>query len=368
MATKKIAAKKPASAAKSIDAKVQQAVAQELKLLDDIAGKSKKVLENAEDELYARLRETYVLYYKWMESKHKAQYFDALEDYLNEKRISHNAGTSEALMMTKAILGEANAPKASKYGTHMDTAYRKGITPKEYPAWMQDNGIEIVSRRKPLIPNAKKAKIDDRALFKRASVLISKWLEIKEALPIATTSMSKGGAKSYGTLKNEKFTNTVYEIAICKRRKDKSGKDALDTLWLLPKTVAIEKIYMHQLAYAIHRDVDHLEAQMADEELKVLGTEIDQLMLEDEIYQFAYQDDQRELSRKVEEAYVKGEDVGHVYANHRFNKPKVKRAVSKIVKPLNVKAKVNGKATTQLKKAIKLTTKTKATKKIRKIA
>lgn len=348
MATKKTSSTKAANATK-----VEQTVAQEIKLLDDIATKSQKIMANAEDELYGRLRETYVLYYKWMQSKHKAQYFEALEDYLNGRNIKCTAATSEALMMTKAMLGEENKSKASKYGNHMDVAYRKGITPKEYPAWMQENGIEIVSRRQPRISGAKKVKIDSRHLYQRASILISKWLEIKDAIPLASSKISNSSVKSYGTLKDEKFTNTVYEIAICKRRKDKSGNDMLDTLWLLPKTVAIEEIYMHQLARAIYNDLDHLEAQMADEELRVMGTEIDQLMLEDEIYQFAYQDDQRELRRKLDEAHIKGEDVGHVYSTHRFDAAKVKRTAHKIVKPLTVKANANGTAATKSNNAAK---------------
>ena len=309
--------------------KTQQTIAKEIQLLDNIASKSTEILSNAEDALYGRLRETYVLYYKWMNSKSKHLYFDELESYLVKKKIPFQANTSEALMMTKAILGAENKAKASKYGKHMDTAFRKGITAKEYPAWMQENGVEVVSRKKPRIKHGKKVKIDERSLLERASQLIYKWLEIKEAIPIASSSIVKGSVKSYATLKDSTTTNTQYELAICKRRKDKNNTEVIDTLWILPKTVAIEEIFMHQLAHAIYNDLPNLEAQMAEEELKVLGSEIDQLMLEDEIYQFAYQDDQLILNKKLSDAHVEGRDIGSVYSTHKFVKPKIKRINSK---------------------------------------
>ena len=84
-----------------------------------------------------------------------------------------------------------------------------------------------------------------------------------------------------------------------------------------------------QLAHAIYNDLPNLEAQMAEEELKVLGSEIDQLMLEDEIYQFAYQDDQLILNKKLSDAHVDGHDIGSVYSTHKFVKPKIKRTNSK---------------------------------------
>lgn len=333
MATKKVTTPK-----QPIDAKVQQAVAKELKLLDDIASKSKKILANTEDALYARLRETYVLYYKWMSSKNKAVYIDALDEYLDERKIPYNAATSEALKMTKVILGEENLPKASKYGTHMDTAYRKSITPKEYPTWMGDNGIEAVSRKKPPIKRAKKVKIDERSKFKRASLLVQKWLEIRQALPIASGAIDTGSIASYGTLRDEKFTNTQYEFAVCKRTKGRNGKEDLDTLWLLPKTVAIEKMFMHQFARAIYNDLPTLEKQMEADELKVMGDEIEQLMLEEEIYQFAYEDDEQLLQQKLTDAQSKGLDTGLVYSSHKFVKPKLPKRTKAVaqakVKPL----------------------------------
>jgi hypothetical protein len=333
MATKKTALKQVATVRKPVDAKVQQTVAKELKLLNDIANKSKKIMANMEDALYARLRETYVLYYKWMSSKNKAVYIEALDEYLDERKISHNAATSEALKMTKVILGEENIQKASKYGNHMDTAYRKGITPQQYSAWMEDNGIEAVSRKKPLIKGAKKVAIDEISNFKRASPLVHKWLEIRQALPIASGKIEAGSILKYGTLSDEKFTNTQYEFAICKRTKGKNGKDDLDTLWLLPKTVTIEKMFMHQLARAIYKDLPNLEKQMKADELKVMGDEIEQLMLEDEIYQFAYEDDQLLLQQKLYEAQSKGLDTGLVYASHKFVKPKLPKRTKAIVQP-----------------------------------
>jgi len=312
--------------AKTVSPKVLQSIEQEIKLLDDIATKSKTVLTSAEDELYGRLRETYVLYYKWMSSKNKVDYIDALEGYLDEKNIPHNAGTSEALMMTKAILGEQNKSKASKYGKHMDTAFRKGVTAKEYPAWMQENGVEAVSRLQPRIKHAKKVKIDERSKFDRASALIYKWLEIRQAIPLASSPINSNSITSYGTLRDEKLTNTHYELAICKRTKAKNGKENIDMLWLLPKTVAIEQIYLHQLAHAIYNDLPQLEEQMAADELKVFGDEVEQLMLEDEIYQFAYQDDALLLEQKLRDAYLDGRDTGEVYASHTFTKPKIKNA------------------------------------------
>ncbi len=320
--------------AKTVSPKVLQSIEQEIKLLDDIATKSKTVLTSAEDELYGRLRETYVLYYKWMSSKNKVDYIDALEGYLDEKNIPHNAGTSEALMMTKAILGEQNKSKASKYGKHMDTAFRKGVTAKEYPAWMQENGVEAVSRLQPRIKHAKKVKIDERSKLDRASALIYKWLEIRQALPLASSVIDSDNITSYGTLRDEQFTNTHYELAICKRTKAKNGKEKIDKLWLLPKTAAIEQIYLHQLAHAIYNDLPQLEAQMAADELKVFGNEVEQLMLEDEIYQFAYQDDALLLEQKLRDAHIDGRDTGEVYASHTFTKPK-----PKIKKPKKAAAK-----------------------------
>lgn len=307
-----------------------QAVLNGIKLLDDIAKKTKKVLVSTENELYAKLRETYVLYHAWMSSKNKAEYFEELQSYLDLNNISYNASTSEALMMTKAILGEENKTKASKYGKHMDTAYRKGITAKEYPAWMEDNGVEIVSRRRSLIKHAKKAKIDEQSLLQNASALIYKWLGIREAMPIATATVKQANLNSYKTLEDEKFKNAHYEIAICKRRRNKDNTESIDTLWLLPNTESIEKIYMHQLTYAIHKNLPQLEAQMESEELQVLGTEIDQLMLEDEIYQFALQDDALILQSKIQEAHLNGRDSGDVYASHKFVKPKIKKIIKTV--------------------------------------
>jgi len=343
---------------KAVSAKVQQAIEQELQLLDDIATKSKTVLTSAEDELYARLRETYVLYYKWMSSKNKADYIEALEAYLDERKIPHNAATSEALMMTKAILGEQNKSKASKYGNHMDTAYRKGVTAKEYAAWMEDNGIEAVSRKKPRIKGAKKVKVDDQTKLERASLLIHKWLEIRQVLPIASGTVQADSVASYGTLRDETFTNTQYELAICKRTKGKNNKENLETLWLLPKTVAIEQMFMHQLARAIYNDLPNLEKQMEADELTVMGNEIEQLMLEDEIYQFAYQDDALILQQKLNEAQYKGLDTGMVYASHKFVKPKLpKRNAASAV--TNAKPTTKKATTALIPKRVKANAKTK---------
>jgi len=98
----------------------------------------------------------------------------------------------------------------------------------------------------------------------------------------------------------------------------------LDTLWLLPQTQSIEQTFIHYLAHAVVNDLDNLEQQMEQDQLAVLGTEIDQLMAEDEIYRFAFEDYERELSRKVSDAVVQGKDVGQVYASHSFVKPKIK--------------------------------------------
>jgi len=259
-----------------------------------------------------------------MEHKNKDEFFEELQSYLVSKSIPYKANTSEALLMTKAILGEENKSKASKYGKHMDTAYRKGITPKEYPAWMQENGVEIVSRRQSRIKDARTVKISNKGKYKRAVALIHTWLEIREAKPISTASYNKKSIAKYKTLIEATKGDTEYELAICKRRKDENNKDVLDTLWLLPQTQSIEQTFIHYLAHAVVNDLDNLEQQMEQDQLAVLGTEIDQLMAEDEIYRFAFEDYERELSRKVSDAVVQGKDVGQVYASHSFVKPKIK--------------------------------------------
>ena len=304
------------------DQTVQESVSKGIQLLDDIANKTKDILSGAENELYGKLREIYVLYYTWMTSPNKAEYFEELRSYLDKKHISHNARTSEALLMTKAILGEENKSKASKYGKHMDTAFRKDVEAKDYPAWMEDNGVEIVSRKKPRIKYAKVAKIDDRDKLKNAASLIAKWLEVREARPIASADVVMENLVSYKTLDDEKFSNAQYEIAICKRRRKDDGTETIDTLWLLPNTDAIEKVYMHQLSRAIHKNLAQLDEQLQSQTLQVFGNEVDQLMLEDEIYQFALQDDELILQNKIREAQSQGKDAGSVFASHKFVKPK----------------------------------------------
>ncbi len=343
--------------------KVDDDIKKSINLLNDIATKSNKIIAKAEEHLYERLRETYVIYYKWMEHKNKDEFFEELESYLVSKHIPYKSNTSEALLMTKAILGEENKGKASKYGKHMDTAYRKGITPKEYPAWMQENGVELVSRRQSRIKDAQKVKISNKGKYKRAVALIHTWLETREAKPLSTAGYNKRSIAKYKTLIEATKGNTEYELAICKRRKDENNNDVLDTLWLLPQTKSIEDTFMHYLAHAVVNDLDNLEQQMEQDQLAVLGTEIDQLMAEDEIYRFAFEDYERELNRKVSDAVVQGKDVGHVYASHTFIKPKIKSTVS-IAKG----AKTNGNAKKQTSKAIKLPTKTKANQKNREAA
>ncbi len=93
---------------------------------------------------------------------------------------------------------------------------------------------------------------------------------------------------------------------------------------MLPQTQSIEQTFIHYLAHAVVNDLDNLEQQMEQDQLVVLGTEIEQLMAEDEIYRFAFEDYERELSRKVSDAVVQGKDVGQVYASHTFVKPKLK--------------------------------------------
>jgi hypothetical protein len=313
----------PSSVAKPSQT-IDDAIKKSINLLNDIATKSNKIITKAEEHLYSRLRETYVIYYKWMEHKNKDEFFEELQGYLDGKNISYKSNTSEALLMTKAILGEENKSKASKYGKHMDIAYRKGITPKEYPAWMQENGVEIVSRRQSRIKDAQTVKISNKGKYKRAVALIHTWLEIREAKPISTAGYNKKSIAKYKTLIEATKGDTEYELAICKRRKDENNKDVLDTLWLLPQTQSIEHTFIHYLAHAVVNDLDNLEQQMEQDQLAVLGTEIDQLMAEDEIYRFAFEDYERELSRKVSDAVVQGKDVGQVYASHTFVKPKLK--------------------------------------------
>jgi len=72
---------------------------------------------------------------------------------------------------------------------------------------------------------------------------------------------------------------------------------------------------------------------MEADELKVMGNEIEQLMLEEEIYQFAYEDDQLLLQQKLYEAQSKGLDTGSVYASHNFVKPKLPKRTKAIVPP-----------------------------------
>jgi hypothetical protein len=303
---------------------VDAAIKKSINLLDNIANDSKRIFAKAESNLYAKLRETYFIYYKWMEHKKKDDFFEELQGYLVSKNIPYKANTTEALLMTKAILGEENKSKASKYGKHMDTAYRKGVTPQEYPAWMKDNGVEIVSRRQSRIKDAQTVKISNKGKYKRAVALIHTWLEIREAKPISTASYNKKSIAKYKTLIEATKGDTEYELAICKRRKDENNKDVLDTLWLLPQTQSIEQTFIHYLAHAVVNDLDNLEQQMEQDQLVVLGTEIEQLMAEDEIYRFAFEDYERELSRKVSDAVVQGKDVGQVYASHTFVKPKLK--------------------------------------------
>lgn len=305
-------------------AKVDEAIKKSINLLNDIATKSNKIIAKAEEHLYERLRETYVIYYKWMEHKNKDEFFEELQGYLVSKHIPYKSNASEALLMTKAILGEENKSKASKYGKHMDTAYRKGILPKEYGAWMKENGVEIVSRLKPRIKDAQKVKTENKGKYKRAVALIHTWLEIREAKPISTAGYNKKSIAKYKTLIEATKGDTDYELAICKRRKDENNKDVLDTLWLLPQTQSIEDTFMHYLAHAVVNDLDNLEQQMQQDQLAVLGTEIEQLMAEDEIYRFAFEDQERELNRKLSDAVVQGKDVGQVYASHTFVKPKLK--------------------------------------------
>lgn len=304
--------------------KIDAAIKKSINLLDNIASDSKKIFATAENNLYAKLRETYFIYYKWMEHKNKDEFFEELQSYLVSKSIPYKANTSEALLMTKAILGEENKSKASKYGKHMDTAYRKGITPQEYPAWMKENGVEIVSRRQPRIKDAQTVKISNKGKYKRATALIHKWLEIREAKPLSTASYNKKSIAKYKTLIEATKGDTEYELAICKRRKDENNKDVLDTLWLLPQTQSIEHTFMHYLAHAVVHDLDNLEQQMEQDQLAVLGSEIEQLMAEDEIYRFAFEDYERELNRKISDAVTQGKDVGAVYASHTFKKPKLK--------------------------------------------
>ena len=316
--------------------KINAQVEKSIKLLTNIAEKTAVILSRSESHLYGKLRETYILYFKWMNSPNKQDFFDEVELYLSSKNIPYQANTSEALLMTKAILGEKNKSKASKYAKHMEVAFRNGITDKEYPAWMQENGVEAISRKSSRIKKPKKIKIDEKSNYERAANLILKWLEIREANPITTGKANIGSIAKYDVLKNESNTNTVYELAICNRRPagDDTNQQIIDTLWLLPKTVTIENQFLHYLAHAIIHDLPNLELQLKGEELKVFGTEIEQLISEDEIYQFAYEEDARELTRKVDEARVQGMDVGSVYSTHKFKKPKITRPEPNPVKKL----------------------------------
>ena len=264
-----------------------------------------------------------------MRSNYKTEYFEHLDFYLNDNNIRYKSDTSEANKMAKAILGEENRTKASKYGKHMDTAFRQGIMPNEYSDWMEENGIEIVSRRQRRIKKAKIVSIESKGDFARASALIFKWLEIREAKPLATAQVSNEIFKNTATNKKYAASDYTYEISICKRRKDQQNNEIVDTLWILPKTNDIESMYLHQLAHAVYNNLDELEAHMANDELEVLGSAIDQLMCFEETVQLSYQQQEHDLEQELQQATLDGEERSNIYARYKPKKPKMKNIKQK---------------------------------------
>jgi hypothetical protein len=292
--------------------------------LDKIAQETKVLDEEFEQTLYKRLSRVYVLYYYWMNSPDLEKFEGALDEYLENKWIPFNSATSVALKFTKIFLGETKIQKASKYANHIEAACNKDVTPEEYPGWLNENGIEITSRKKSVLKGAKKVPKKNKSDYMRAVNLIYTWLELRESSPLYS---SEADTKVLNTTSFQSVSDparTHYEITISKRYNDLKNKDkcSIDTLWVLPRLPNLEQLLIHHLAHGLMHHLDELEALVAAANFEEFNAEIEDLIEDDAFKQFWWVGQENQLRAKVGDAQLKDEDVGAVYANYKPVPPK----------------------------------------------
>ena len=292
--------------------------------LDNIAQETKALDEEFEQTLYKRLSRVYVLYYYWMNSPDLEKFEGALDEYLENKFIPFNSATSVALKFTKIFLGETKINKASKYANHIEKACNKGVSPKDYPGWLDEYGIELTSRKKPVLKGAKKVAKNKKHDFLRAVNLIYTWLELRESSPLYKSEADTKvlNATSFQSVSDP--ARTHYEITISKRYNDLKNKDkcSIDTLWVLPRLPSLEQLLIHHLAHALLHNLDELEALVAEADFGEFNTEVEDLLEEHEFQQFWWVGQENQLRAKVSDAQLNGEDVGAVYASYKPVPPK----------------------------------------------
>ena len=153
-----------------------------------IVKKADEINTQYQDLLYQRLNEMYKVYYHWMTvTEGKEDFFEQIDGLLDKRGIGYNAGTDEALKLTKTYIGQTSST-ASKHATHMRVAFNRGVQPKDYAAWTVENGIEAISRqasKKPAI-EAPRMSPEEKDLYSRACLLIQQWLMEKEQQPVAS--------------------------------------------------------------------------------------------------------------------------------------------------------------------------------------
>lgn len=246
-----------------------------------IVKKADEINTQYQDLLYQRLNEMYTVYYHWKTTTEgKEDFFEQVEGLLDKRGIGYNAGTDEALKLTKTYTGKT-ASTASKHATHMRVAFNRGIHPRAYAAWTVENGVEAISRqvrRKPEIA-APRMSPEEKYLYSRACLLIQQWLMEKEQQPVASAVADVAdfppGANA----------GQAYEISICKTRADpkNQGKFIVDTLWILPRTAENEMLFTKILAQRLSKEED---AMVAMEEKLAGGNRADiKAEMERELYQ-----------------------------------------------------------------------------------
>lgn len=279
-------------------------VDQWMEIVEKIAKKSEDIDKQHTQLLYDGLAEIYAVYYHWMDADGKDEFFSEIETHLGTRGINYKSDTDEALKLVKALVGKRSG--SSKYAKHIRVAFNRKVLPQNYREWLEEYGIEIISRqvaRNPSIAAPRMSK-ESKESFSRASNLIYAWLKVKEMMPI---SSEEANLSNFEPGVSELPT---YEISITKTRPHPTNekKIIIDTLWTLPRTGAMEVLFIGKLALALSNN----EAAM--EELEKLVAADDMLNMKSNI--------EHELTQAEMDAIetVRYEREFIIKANHaRFN-------------------------------------------------
>lgn len=274
--------------------------------------------------LYDQLASMYLVYTYWAEHPNKAAFHERIDEFLDTHSIGYNSATTDAAKLCKTFVGQDRS-KAKKYGNHMSVAFNRGVKAKDYRAWIDEFGIEMISGQikdnpsiaKPRTPAKKAGQIN------KARQLVLQWLLAKEAQPVASAEAEiKDFQAGLGDTGH-------YEISITKSRPHPTDKNKfiIDTLWTLPRTEEVEYLFINQLTHLVLNEVDKLEEAITDNELVNFKAQIEHELYEaelDKIYSERYE---RKFRRDVNDAADKQPDlVSRLY--EKYN-PKRKRKPSK---------------------------------------